>query len=257
MSTKWTHWKGNPEIMSPLWSYLDHSIHFGHIRFTLVLLGPLRSNLVVFGLIQSNLVLLGPLCPIWFYSVHLGPIWSILSTLILFGLIWSYYVYSVHFGPIRSFSPHWFYSVHFVHFSLIKSTSVQFSPFYSLWFHSVHSIHFGPIWSISVLFGPLWSYYVPFNLILFTLVHLYPLWSSQSIFVHLHNGKGKFWLKAKVVSLDTSAFAIWWIMLIWRSRLKSSHRNYCRRDLSFVKNKWTMVNPKTKRLGFVFLFRYF
>ena len=138
------------------------------------------------------------------------------------------------FGP---FHPLWSYSVYF---GLTRSTSVQFSPFYPLWFHSVHSIHFGPIWSTSVLFGPS----------VFTLVH-------SIHFVHLHNGKGKFWLKAKVVSLDTSAFAIWWIMLIWRSRLKSSHRNYCRRDLSFVKNKWTMVNPKTKRLGFVFLFRYF
>ena len=37
--------------------------------------------------------------PLWFYSVQIGPIWSILSSSVLFSRHWSSLV---HYGPIRS-----------------------------------------------------------------------------------------------------------------------------------------------------------
>ena len=87
-------------LFSLLWSNSVHSVHFGSIRFTLVLFGPfcpLRSYLLDIGLIQSILVLFGP---IWFYLihyVHIGPNLSIHSYSILSS---PHLSYSVHIGTL-------------------------------------------------------------------------------------------------------------------------------------------------------------
>ena len=86
--------------ISPIWSMLVHSTHFGSIRFTLVLFSPYCrvwsnfstwSYLVDIGPIPSYLFLLRSHCSTLSYSVHLGlirsslfpfdPILSIRSTL--------------------------------------------------------------------------------------------------------------------------------------------------------------------------------
>ena len=67
-------------IFGLLWS---HSVHFGYIWFTLVLVGPIRS-------IPSYLVLFGSLL---LYSVLFGLIWSTFLTIIL------YFPYNLHFSP--------------------------------------------------------------------------------------------------------------------------------------------------------------
>ena len=109
-----------------LWSNSVHSVHFGSIRFTLVLFGPfcpLRSYLLDIGLIQSILVLFGP---IWFYLIHYVHIGPNLS-------IHSYSVLS---------SPHWSYSVHISTLCPIWTTLVLF--YLSTWsfFLRKHSVHF-------------------------------------------------------------------------------------------------------------------
>ena len=152
-------------------------------------------------------VLLGPL---WFYSVHIGPILSTLilfcpfcplrSTLVLFCPLWSYSVYSVHIGLILStlvlfshISPIQSILFTLIHFSLIQaiqSSLVLFGLFCQLWFYSVH---FGLAQSTLVLFGPirsitstlvlictfiLWSTLVLFSLLWSPLVLFSPHWSS-------------------------------------------------------------------------------
>ena len=111
-----------------------------------------------------------PFFPLWFYSIHLGPI---RSTLVLF-------------GPIFPLSP-------------IQSILVLFGPLWSYlllisphWSTLSNSINFGPIQSSLFLFGPILS-------IRYTLFHLCSLWSLQttsihfgplrSIFVHFRTGK--------------------------------------------------------------------
>ena len=93
--------------------------------------------------------------PLWFYSVQIGPIWSILSSSVLFSRHWSSLV---HYGPIRSnmstlflicplalFSPHWSTLSYLVHFGLIRSYfvhSVHFVPFSLFGSTSINSDHF-------------------------------------------------------------------------------------------------------------------
>ena len=130
------------------------------------------------------------------YSVHFGPIRSILSSSVHLGSIWS---------KLVLIGPNWYYSILF---SLLQFTLVIFNP---LWFYSVHIgpirsilsalVDICPIRSTMILFDPyvhldpnlsIGSYLVhlfPFCHILsirstqFHLVHLCPL---RSIFIHLH-----------------------------------------------------------------------
>ena len=126
------------------------------------------------------------------YLVHIGSIWSILSSSIQFGpippiqSIWSTKVLFGPFGHIQStlalFGPHQSCSVilstliHFSPIRAIQSIVVLFGPFCPLWFYSVHFVHlvlfslhcsysvyFGlsrSSLSTSVLFRPIWSYLV-------------------------------------------------------------------------------------------------
>ena len=89
-------------------------------------------------MVHSNLVIFGPFCPLWLYSVHLGPIRPIQFI----------HFYSVHFGPFDS----------------IRSTyMVLFSPLQFIWFYLVHFIQFSVIRSFCFLFinfGPYWCTYI-------------------------------------------------------------------------------------------------
>ena len=83
--------------------------------------------------------------PLWFYSVQIGPIWSILSSSVLFSRHWSSLV---HYGPIRSNMSTLFLIcplalfqstlVHLVLFSPVRSYSVIFCPFGPLCSNCVH-----------------------------------------------------------------------------------------------------------------------
>ena len=79
-----------------------------------------------------------------FYSVHFGPIPSILSFSVHIGSIWSMLVL------LGLFYPHLSYNIHF---SPIRSTLIIFSPFNPLWFYSVHIVPIRSIWSTSVQFN--------------------------------------------------------------------------------------------------------
>ena len=105
----------------PLWSYLIHFVHIGPLQYTLVLFGTHWFYFVPFNPIQSILstsVVFGSFYPLS-YSVHISPIWSILTTLICFGPIQSILSTLVLFCP---FGPLWSYLIHFV----------------QLWYYSVH-----------------------------------------------------------------------------------------------------------------------
>ena len=117
-----------------------------------------------------------------FNSVHIGSIWSILSTSVLFS---PHYSNSVHFSPVcppRSyyvqilFGPFcliWSYSVHSVHSvrqSFIRSNSAHSVLFSLLRSNSVHSAHIDSIRSTLVLFCPLWLNSVHISSIRSTLV---------------------------------------------------------------------------------------
>ena len=121
-------------------SYLINSVHIGPIRP----IHPLQFiwyYLVHFGPIRFTLVLFGPFGLLWSYSVHIGPILSIESTLVhfnlfgiirftsvLFDLLWSYSVHYIIFSP---FGPLWSYLVHVGPIWFIQSTLVLFGPFVS------------------------------------------------------------------------------------------------------------------------------
>ena len=121
--------------------------------------------------------------PLWFYSVQIGPIRSILSTSVLFGRYWSS---SVHYGPICS------YSVHYVHFG----------PNMSIRSFLVHIAPLCPIQSTSILFGHI--LFIQFTL--FHLVYLCLLRSIrttsiyfdplQSILCILYIGKRHVWVQS-------------------------------------------------------------
>ena len=142
---------------------------FYHLLSNLVIFSPFcplkfySIHSVLFNLLRSIKSTLALFSPHWSYSVHFGPIWSILSTLVLFSPIWS-----ILFALVL-FSPHWFLQP-------IMSTSVLFGP---IWSHSahfgVHSFLFSPLYSYSVHFGHIWS--IQSTLFLFgpiqsTLLHL-------------------------------------------------------------------------------------
>ena len=102
-----------------LWSYLIHFVHIGPLQYTLVLFGTHWFYFVPFNPIQSILstsVVFGSFYPLWSYSVHISPIWSILTTLICFGPIQSILSTLVLFCP---FGPLWSY---LIHFDTIRST---------------------------------------------------------------------------------------------------------------------------------------
>ena len=94
-------------------------------------LGPIQSILVLFSPLQLTSVQIGSNRS---YSVHIGPIWSIMSTLVLF-------------CPLRSYSIH---LVFLVHYCPIRSTLVLFNPLC-------------PLRSNLVLFGPILFTLVPFD----------------------------------------------------------------------------------------------
>ena len=135
--------------------------------------GPIRSILssqVHFDSICSMLVLLGPICPNWSYSILFSPIWF---TLVIF-------------------SPLWFYSVHISSIWSIMSTSVDIGPIRSTLILFGPYVHFGPnlsIGSYSVMFNSPCSHYV---ILCPTSFHLCPL---RSIFMHLHIRKGYVWVE--------------------------------------------------------------
>ena len=105
---------------------LCNSVLFGILWSLLVLFSPLRSHSVHsvhFGPIQSTLVLVGPFCLLWiiqFNLVQFSPILSILSTSVLFSSIRSYSVYlsfnrsTLVLGPNRTTSVHLVQCVPFV-----------------------------------------------------------------------------------------------------------------------------------------------
>ena len=81
-----------------------------------------------------------------YYSIHIGPIWSNLST-------WSYLV---DIGPIRSYlfllGPHWLTLSYSIHFGPPCSHSVHFVLFGPFVFSLVHLDHFDSFWSTLVHF---------------------------------------------------------------------------------------------------------
>ena len=127
-------------LSDPKWSYSVHSIHFD------------------------------PLQP---YSIHFGPIWSILSTLVLCNPFYPLQFYFVHIGLIRFTS---IQSIQFGSAQFIWSYSFHIVPIWSSYVHLVHFVLFDPIWSIRI-----------------TSVHFGPPWS---IFVHLHNEKRHVWVES-------------------------------------------------------------
>ena len=130
-----------------------------------------KNAIKIINIQKSYLVHIGSIWSIMSTTVHkaitspFDPIQSILSTKVLFGLFGLLQSTSVLLGP---FSPHWSY---FVHFSSIQSKLVLFSSFCPLLSYSVHFVHFGLIrfiLSTLILFHSIWS-------ILSTLVHFSPI----------------------------------------------------------------------------------
>ena len=160
-----------------------------------------------------------------FYSIHFGPIPSILSFSVHFGSILSMLVllvhsihigpiiplqsYSVHIGYIQSIQstlvllgPHWSYSAilsTFVLFNQYWSYSVHYGPIRSYLFLFGTYVDFGPnlcILSYSVHFSPTQSSLFPFGSILSIWSTLFHLCLLQSIFMLLH-------IRKRYVSIGT------------------------------------------------------
>ena len=149
-----------------------------------------------FSFIQSTLVLF---CPLQSYSVHIDPIRFILSIL-------------VHLSPIQSFLSTSAFSFHFGPYLFIHSYSVYFSPIRR------------PIWSPSVLFDQLCS--IGSNSVRFD-----PL---GSCFVHLHNEKIYVWVestysKSKFINCNMGNIYFckhhWIIFIVGRFHAKVSNCN--------------------------------
>ena len=178
----------------------SYSVHIGSIRF------------ILFSSVHS--VLFSSFCPLKFYPVQFcifNLIQFIQSTLALFGSRWSY---SVHFGPIRSMLPTLVLFgpiqsilsilIHFSHIPSILSTLVLFSLFSPRRSYSVYIGPIRPLWSNC----PLQSYLVhsflfgPFNPTCSYSVLLLNFGLLQSIFVHLNNEKNMFGLKVHNLNLN-------------------------------------------------------
>ena len=87
------------------------------------------------GPILSTSVYFGPLNPQWLYSVHFGPIQSILSTLVLFGLFVLIRSYLVHIVPIVDVTQiiftvtlNYFYFVNIISSSITFFFAMNFGP---------------------------------------------------------------------------------------------------------------------------------